>query len=258
VIIENSVEAKASFRLVMLASVITLILWFIPFAEIITYPIRLFVTFIHETGHALAAVLSLGHVHDLELSSDGSGVTYTSGGFRFLISSAGYLGTTLFGSVLLLMLRKQRYAKPLALILAILLLGVTVLWGGNILAWVVGVILGAVFLGLAVKGKPSVVHFVMSFLGVQCLLNALYDLRTLLYLSAFSKEATDAVNMSEATGGWTPPIFWALGWSLVSIAMLAITTYVYYRSLNRSSAALGPVKMPLLADDFDKVFDKKF
>ncbi len=255
---ENRVEVKASFKLVMLASVITLILWFIPFAEVITYPIRLFVTFIHEAGHALATLLSLGSVHNVQLYSDGSGVTYTSGGTRFLISSAGYLGTTLFGSGLLLLLRRQKYAKPLALLMAILLVSVTVFWGGNILIWVVGLILGALFFGLAIKGKPSVVHFVMSFLGVQCILNALYDLRTLLYLSAFSKEATDAVNMSEATGGFTPPLLWALGWSVVSIVMLVITTLVYYRSINNRTAALDPVKMPhLLADDFSKVFDKK-
>ncbi|MEW6126761.1 MAG: M50 family metallopeptidase [Acidobacteriota bacterium] len=253
----NQIETKESFKLVMLASVFTLILWFIPFAEVITYPVRLFVTFIHEAGHALATVLSLGSVHQIELYTDGSGVTETMGGMRLLISSAGYLSTIFFGAGILLLLRKQKYAKPLALITAALLVMVTVLWGGNILAWAVGMILGGALLGLAFKGKPGVAHFVMSFLGVQSILNALYDLRTLLYLSAFTKESTDAANMSIATGGFIPPIFWALGWSLISVVMLALTVMVYYRSINHR-AALDPVKIPqLLPDDFNKVFDKK-
>jgi hypothetical protein len=96
-----------------LATGLTLILGVVPFAEVLTYPIRLFVTFIHEGGHALAAVLTGGSVSSMTVAADGSGLTYSRGGFSLLISSAGYLGTTIFGAVLLFLAQKESRAKML-------------------------------------------------------------------------------------------------------------------------------------------------
>src|SRR6185436_8489603 len=163
---QSQSETRDSFKLLVLASLLTLALWFIPFAGVITYPIRLFVTFIHEIGHALAALVTFGGVNRVALEWNGSGVTFTKGGCGLLISSAGYLTTTVYGSALLLMLRKQRNAKKGAIgTVAVLIFG-----GGCLL--------------LGLKGAPKLVHFCMSFLAVQGLLNAFYDLRALLYLSA--------------------------------------------------------------------------
>src|SRR5262249_34242886 len=100
-------EVRKAFTLLVLASLLTLLLCFIPFAGLITFPIRLFVTYIHEIGHALAALATLGGVKRVALDWSGSGVTFTQGGLGFLISSAGYLTTTLYGAGLLLFLRSH-------------------------------------------------------------------------------------------------------------------------------------------------------
>src|SRR4030095_7411447 len=127
-------EVRSSFSLLVLASLLTLVLWFIPFAGLITYPIRLFVTYIHEIGHALAALATFGAVNRVALDWSGSGVTFTRGGWGFVISSAGYLSTTLYGAALLLMLRRQRNARNVAIGTGVLFLLITVLFGGNVLA----------------------------------------------------------------------------------------------------------------------------
>ena len=54
-----SQDARPQAATLLLAATISIILWFIPFAEILTYPFRLFVTFIHEGGHAIAAMLTV-------------------------------------------------------------------------------------------------------------------------------------------------------------------------------------------------------
>src|SRR5688500_10187092 len=67
---------------------------FCPFAEILTYPFRLFVTFIHEGGHAIAALLTGNSVESLSIATNASGETYTSRGGVFsqvFVASAGYL-----------------------------------------------------------------------------------------------------------------------------------------------------------------------
>ena len=242
-------EVRSSFTLLVLATLLTLVLWFIPFASVITFPIRLFVTYIHEIGHALAALATLGGVNRVALDWSGSGVTFTRGGLGFLISSAGYLTTTLYGAGLLLFLRRERNARIAAVGTGVALLIVTLLFGGNILAWLSGLVfgIGCVFLG--VKAKPRLAHFLMSFIAVQCLLNAFYDLRTLLYISAFDPAfPTDAGNMSQATGGFLPPVFWAAGWALLSAAVVVCTLVIYYRSLQERAEILQPVLPSLLAD----------
>lgn len=248
-------EVKASFKLLVLASMLTLVLWFIPFADVVTYPIRLFVTYIHEAGHALAALATFGSVSRVTLDWSGSGVTWTSGGWGLAISTAGYLSTILYGSALLLFLRRERNARTAALFTAGLLLFITVFFGGNPLAWLTGLFFGAGCIALAIKGKPKLTHFLMSFLAVQCVLNALYDLRSLLFLSAFdSGIMTDAQNMSAATGGFIPAIIWAIGWSVLAVALLSGTLLIYYRSLRRRAAVAeaDPFSSLLLEDSSSK------
>ena len=246
---QSQSEVKASFKLLVFASLLTLALWFIPFAGVVTYPIRLFVTYLHEIGHALAALATFGGVNRVALDWSGSGVTFTQGGLGLLISSAGYLTTTVYGSALLLFLRRERNAKMAAIGTGALLLLITGLFGGNIVAWLAGLVFGAGCLLLGMKGRPKLVHFCMSFLAVQCLLNAFYDLRTVLYLSAFDPSfPTDARNMSQATGGFLPPVVWAAGWAVVSIGVVAGTLLIYYHSL-RERASLPDTNSPSLIAD---------
>jgi len=246
---QSQSEVKDAFKLLLFASALTVILWFIPLAGLIAHPVRLFVTFVHEMGHALAALATFGEVNRVTLDWNGSGLTLTRGGWGFVISSAGYLSTTLYGSALLLLLRRPSFARTTAIATGALLLIITALFAGNILAWVVGLVFGGGCLALGLKAKPRITHFFMSFLGIQCLLNAFFDLITLTYLSAFASGArTDAQNMSDATGGFVPAIVWAVGWSLLSVGVLIATLVIYYKSLRRR-AALNDVSMPVLIPD---------
>jgi hypothetical protein len=62
-------------------------------------------------------------------------------------------------------------------------------------------------------------HFFLSFLAVQCCLNALYDLNTLFMISAVSRTPSDAMNMQRLT--MIPAVFWAVAWLAVSVVVLA-------------------------------------
>ena len=242
-------EIRNSFKLLILACSVTLVLWFLPFAEVITYPIRIFVTLVHETGHALAALGTLGRVNRVLLDWNGSGVTETMGGAGLLISSAGYLSTTLFGAGLLLLLRQVRYLRAATIGTGVVLIFMTVFFGGNLLAWLAGLGFGIGCIVLALKTRVRVAHFLMSFLAVQCLLNAFYDLRTLLYLSAYeSSRPSDAQNMAAATGGFIPAMMWAVLWSLISLAILGVTMALYYKSLRRRAAVSEGISLPMLLD----------
>jgi hypothetical protein len=88
-------DARPQAMTLLLAAAISIALWFIPFAEILSYPFRIFVTFIHEGGHAIAALLTGNSVQSLSVAMNGSGETYTTQGGWFsqmFVSSAGYIG----------------------------------------------------------------------------------------------------------------------------------------------------------------------
>ena len=225
-------ESKNAFSLLVLCSAITLVLWFVPLGWILTYPFRMFVTLIHEGGHALAALASLGSVRRIYLDWHGNGMTETSGGIGLLISSAGYLGATIYGAVLLLLLRKAERARPLAIATAGLVLLETIVLGSNIVIWVAGLGVGLMLLTVGWFAPRRATHFFMSFLAIQAVLNALYDLSALLYLSvADSNRLTDARNMAAATGNLLPAVFWALAWGGVAVGILGYTLVIYYKSL---------------------------
>src|SRR5881397_4253849 len=107
-------DARPQAMTLLLAAVISIILWFVPFAEILSYPFRIFVTFIHEGGHAVAALLTGNSVQSLSVAMNGSGETYTTQGGMFsqmLVSSAGYLGAMSFGALLLILIRRSVAAR---------------------------------------------------------------------------------------------------------------------------------------------------
>jgi len=89
------------------------------------YPVRLFVTFLHEFGHAIGAILTDGHVEQVQISRDGGGVTRTRGGNRAVILMGGYLGSVFFGNLLFYVgARGGKAVKP-TLGLVIIAMGVT-------------------------------------------------------------------------------------------------------------------------------------
>jgi hypothetical protein len=91
-------DARPQIQTLLIALAVTIVLGFIPFAGFLTYPFRLFVTFIHEGGHAIAALLTGGHVQSLQVAPNGSGLVYAAVGGRLaqmFLASAGYLGARL-------------------------------------------------------------------------------------------------------------------------------------------------------------------
>ena len=74
--LNQSAFAKRSRTLLLWATLITLALNFVPYASLLLYPLRLFITFVHESGHALAFTLTGGDVQSLAVHPDTSGVTY--------------------------------------------------------------------------------------------------------------------------------------------------------------------------------------
>lgn len=245
---EISGDARPQAKLLLTAAVISIVLWFIPFAEVLTYPFRIFVTFIHEGGHAIAALLTGNSVESLSIATNASGETYTSQGgtlSQIFVSSAGYLGSMTFGALLLVLIRKAIAARVVLLGSAVLIFALTLIYGlikpamsgvvSSALPFTIlaGTLLGMGLIAVARYASARVATFFVSFLAVQCVLNALLDLKTVFFLSSpFAPSVpTDAVNMANATG--IPALVWSVVWIGLAVAILAGVMRLYVSSRNK-------------------------
>src|ERR1043166_279127 len=239
-------DAGPQVTLLVAATAISVALWFIalfiPAVEYIVYPLQLFATFVHESSHALMAFLTGNTVTSLTVSPDASGVVWSqaSGLSGLLVSSAGYLGATAFG-VLLLVWMRYGYSSRMALYFSAGLVGVmTVLFGflapfWHLLANVTflsvvftvfsGALLSAGLFAIARFAKPKWVNFALAFLSVQCLLNAFFSLKDLFFISALTGQQTDAANMAAATG--ILALIWVVLWIVISLAMISLGLRLY-------------------------------
>ncbi len=211
------------------ASALTVVLSFVPLARLVVYPIRLFVTFIHEGGHALAAMLTLGQVERLHVFLDASGETLTRGGLQIAIASAGYLTSTVFGTALLILGSQVNRAKAALTAIAGMILLLTAFLAGDWVTWMMGIVLAFGLVGFAIIANPRVAHFFLSFLAVQCVLNAFLDLRTLFFISTTTDLQSDAATMQQLT--LIPAAFWAVFWLALSAIALIVALRSYARHL---------------------------
>jgi Peptidase M50B-like len=244
-------DARPQAKTLLFAALISVALWFIPFAEVLSYPFRIFVTFIHEGGHAIAALLTGNSVQSLSVAMNASGETYTTNGGMFsqmLVASAGYLGAMLFGAVLLVLIRRAVGARLVLALCSLLIFALTMIFGlikpifsgswnslsGVPFTLVAGVVLSVGLFAIARLASARVAAFVVSLLAVQCVLNALLDLKTVFFLSSpfATTVPTDAVNMANATG--VPAIIWAVIWIVIAFVILSLALRLYVAARDRA------------------------
>ena len=231
-------DARPQVATLLTATALSVFLWFIPYAELLTYPFRIFVTFIHEGGHALAALVTGNSVHSLTVSVDGSGEVYSAAGglfSRMFVSSAGYLGAMTFGALVLVLIRRTVAARYVLAGSAALILLLTVFFGFLAPLWnlslpglftlAAGVALPLGLFAAARYASPKAAAFLVAFLAVQCVLNAVFDLKSVLFLSALTDAHTDAANMAAATG--VPAIFWSLFWMALAFVIVSLALRAY-------------------------------
>lgn len=246
-------------KLLLLATLVTVGLWFVPYSDYLLYPLRIFVTFIHESGHGMAALLTGGSVDSLHVSPNGSGVTWTrvSPFWAWVTLSGGYVGSALFGALLLQTGRLTRWrnaGRTTLYAAAFYIAGITVLWAHNpfnnpgngitgggapdFFTMLAGICLFVLLFALAKLSTPRAANFLAAFLAVQCSLNALVDLRNLLFITSHNLGDNDAVFMQQHYG--LPPTFWALLWAGMSGTIILLSLWSYNRSVAAQVRASNP------------------
>jgi hypothetical protein len=191
------------------------------------YPFRLLFTTVHELGHVFAVVLTGGKVKGFWVyfkSKQGVlGLTERdsriSGDSR-LFFSGGYLGTALFSTGLILLSGLPKLA-PISIGVLGGILILLALFEGRGCTWLIGLILGGLFIWVALYQDWIWSVFLLYLLAILGALTAISDWRVLTKLARQDPGGShDPGQMAKVAG--CSARFWATTWSLITFLLLGI------------------------------------
>jgi hypothetical protein len=201
-----------------LALVAVLVLWSTP----VVYPLKVFVVFLHELSHGLAAIITGGEMGKITLAANQGGACYTRGGWRLLILPAGYLGSMLWGGLILVTAARTDWDKAISVFIGILVLAVTLLFVRSGFGLLYGLLFGAGMAWLGWKAPRAANDFMLKLIGLTSVLYAVLDIWS--DLIARTVPSSDAAAMSGLLFG--PPVLWGALW--ISIALAAAAFFLWW------------------------------
>jgi hypothetical protein len=187
------------------------------FGSMILYPITLLVTFLHEFGHAVGAILTGGGVEGMQINLDGSGYTVTRGGRASLILMGGYLGSIVLGNLLLWIgVRKAAWARPTLMLMSILMLVSALGWYESAQSSVTLVVFAALLYLIATRTNWE--RDVVLFFGMATVLYIIQDFNV--------GPRSDLMKYQEVVG-----LFSYQTWMYVWLAAAVLLTYLNVKDL---------------------------
>jgi hypothetical protein len=199
------------------------LLWWSP----VIYPLKLFVVLLHEVSHALMAMATGGRVDRIVITADQGGICYCPGGNAFLTLSAGYLGSLLWGA-LILVLARARSPDPrnTTTAMGVAVLALTALFVRNAFGVLFGALFGAAL--VALRGAGRTVHVLaLTAIGLTSCLYALLDIKS----DVLDRPhlPSDAYMLAELTG--VPTVVWGVLWIGLGAG---VSLWLFRRALDRA------------------------
>ncbi len=197
------------------------VLWPYP----VFYPLKLLVVFFHECSHALMTLATGGRVVELEVNAMQGGHVISAGGNRFLILSAGYLGSSLWGVLIYLLAVGSRLDKAVMVLLGLIIVAVCLLFIRAPFAFVFALAVAAVMVGVGVKASREINDFVLRVIGLTSMLYAPLDIYSDTIQRAGSR--SDALMLAAEFGG--TEVLWGGAWLGLSVAIALATVLIGLR-----------------------------
>lgn len=198
----------------------------------VIFPLKMLVVFLHETSHALAALLTGGKVERITLSIYQGGTTTTRGGNFFVIASAGYVGSLIFGVFLFVIALRFHIDRLVVGILGALMLVIAAIYMREAFALVFTILMGVILLASAKFLAIKVNDLILRVIGLTSMIYVPYDIVTDTLLG--SRQMSDARIIATNYGG--PTIFWGILWLIISLVTIAAV--FRYGLKGRSNLAL--------------------
>lgn len=214
--------------LIIVTFVFTAFFWNSPFI----YPVKIFTVLLHEISHGLAAVLTGGSLVRIELSPGLGGVAYTDGGSRVAILTAGYLGSCIFGGLIMVAAARTNYDKAISVSIGAAVLAIALFFVRSAFGFVYCFEFSVVMVAVGLRASEKVNDALLMFIGLNCSLYAIIDIKE--DLIARTIPCSDAYRLSEIIP--LPSFLIGMAWMAASAAF---TYYMIKLSVAPPEAGTG-------------------
>jgi hypothetical protein len=206
------------------------LLWNTP----IVYPLKIFVVLLHEISHGVMAVLTGGSIESIRVTAKQGGLCECPGGSRFLVLSAGYLGSLGWGAAILMAARgRGSIPKIAAGVIGVIVIAVTLLYVRNSFGLLFGVAFGGGLVAVGYYLPTDGTAALLTALGLTSCLYAVLDIKS--DILDRPEVLSDARLLAEYTG--IPTVIWGVLWIFLA---LLFSAWLFRKALAR--AGTGPAK----------------
>jgi len=211
----------------------------------VVYPLKILVVLFHELSHGLAAFATGGAMVRINLSAMQGGTCWSRGGVRFIVLSAGYLGSLTWGGLILLLAARTDRDRLIAGVLGgiILVTGIVFVRPWFSFGWIFSVLGGAALIAAGALLPMPVSDFMLKIIGLTSCLYAPLDILSDLVFRSIP--GSDAYELGRIT--FIPGIVWGVLWWLVAVAGALWFFYLATRrdaGARPADAAPGPKAPP--------------
>lgn len=225
----SGAQKQLLILLVFLAAAV--VLW----DTFILYPVKIFVVMLHEMSHGLMAELFGGDIIKIQIDPRiGGYCQYTvpdSFIGRFMIASAGYLGSLFWGALILILAvrtDKDRYIS-LGIGIALLLLSWFVIKTGELFGIIMTIGFG-LFMLVSFKLLSDTFHdYFLKFIGMVSCIYVVIDIKG--DLIDRTGIGSDADSIAEMTG--IPSLVVGIVWFFIASLVIYYTLKYAFRSLKK-------------------------
>lgn len=200
------------------------LLWDTP----VVYPLKVFVIFLHEISHGFAAVGTGGSIQQITLNPRLGGACYCPGGNAFLTLSAGYLGSLVWGGLILEAgARAKAKAHRVVRFVGSAMLVLTLLFVRGVFGLVFGAAFGLTLVLSAQHLSPQANRRLLNVLGLTSCLYAVLDIKG--DILDRPELPSDAAMLAELTG--VPTVAWGVLW--IALALI-VSAWLLRRAYRRA------------------------
>lgn len=209
----NKTVMRALF---LLLALITAIGYF--WHSAVMLPLKWLVVFLHESSHAVATIITGGTVKSLVIVPEQGGQVISVGGNRFVILSAGYVGSLLCGLFLFLATVYTERDRLLTAALGVMVIVITISFAKTVFSLMFGIAAGGA-LCLSARYLPDIVNDLIC--RVIALSNILY-VPLDIYDDTLARQhlRSDAAMLAEEFGGHT--MIWGGLWLVICLVLIIV------------------------------------
>ena len=220
---KSVVSSSQKELLILLATAIAAIfIW----NTLLIYPVKLLVVILHEISHALVTIFTGGSVIAMNVSTDLAGGVTSEGGSEFLIASAGYLGSLIFGMLIFFSADNKKLNIWSSTIIAVLLLLFAANFFTNAVVIIFTILYSALFYTAPRYIPQKINYWIMRTLGLLSSMYVLFDIKEDLLTLAYKKN--DAQQLAIITSA--PAIVWGIIWFILTIsAIFFMIKFAYFK-----------------------------